>query len=688
MLSCLSISLPMQAQRMINLRPPSYRLTVIDSLTKVLPLINDSLKVKHYVQMAQIYSTHSMQENMYDAIAKAMKISNMPGNAKLKDLIFPTLWNEIDNPKLHFFTEQMRAYNYSQIARGDKYIIRFVTLSIRSAEYYYNLGMLTRSKEIIDSCMMLRDSIDSSNFLAAYHLNMASYTSKTGSTGKALSHIDSAIALASGLSDQVLQTTIHRITLKIYLSNKASLNQALSHAKKLLSIYHLQPDYQNINPYDLNLSALVFAKKGLFKEADSLYKKSLEISRLQNNLILEVISLYELAQLHKSQDKFVQAREYALSSLKLARHINRRLDILKNLILLVSIESHLGNLRDADMYLEEYELLHDKFQSDVSIQTATHVQLYKTLMSEQSKNEALTRQKMAQEQSLINEKNINLILNFLVLGLVIVSIVALSLFIHDNRRRKVFQRLNQRLLAQKEQLENSNGEMNDLLSIVSHDLRAPMNRLQGLLDLLWMTIGQPSSEQLNYKSKMYTEINGVKTLISEILKSQTIESELKNETIENVDFWPILDQSLEMYSKAADEKQIRLERFVKIQPYMVIASPLILTRILDNLISNAIKFSKAGTSVEVQLIDLPKEKQVVLEVRDQGPGFTKEDKARLFSKFAKLSARPTHGESSTGLGLAIVKKLADKIHARIELEERKGYGAVFKVVFATGVRRI
>ena len=97
-----------------------------------------------------------------------------------------------------------------------------------------------------------------------------------------------------------------------------------------------------------------------------------------------------------------------------------------------------------------------------------------------------------------------------------------------------------------------------------------------------------------------------------------------------------------------------------------------LVRILDNIISNAIKFSRPGKTVTVAVAS---EKTCLrFEMKDEGPGIRLEERHKLFRKFQKLSARPTDGESSTGLGLSIVKDLVDLLNGTIEIESEYGKG--------------
>ena len=104
---------------------------------------------------------------------------------------------------------------------------------------------------------------------------------------------------------------------------------------------------------------------------------------------------------------------------------------------------------------------------------------------------------------------------------------------------------------------------------------------------------------------------------------------------------------------------------------------LLLFLVLENLVSNAIKFSPKQT--EVTLTATCQDDTVIFKISDHGPGFTDQDKKLLYNRFQKLSAEPTGDESSTGLGLSIVKKYTDDIGGEVWLESEHGKGSTFFV---------
>jgi two-component system, sensor histidine kinase and response regulator len=101
-------------------------------------------------------------------------------------------------------------------------------------------------------------------------------------------------------------------------------------------------------------------------------------------------------------------------------------------------------------------------------------------------------------------------------------------------------------------------------------------------------------------------------------------------------------------------------------------------QVLDNLISNAIKFSSPGKTVRVS-VKLGAAGEAILRVQDEGPGFSEEDKSRMFRRYCRLSARPTAGEPSTGLGLSIVNKLVHAMGGELSCASALGEGATFTI---------
>jgi len=135
--------------------------------------------------------------------------------------------------------------------------------------------------------------------------------------------------------------------------------------------------------------------------------------------------------------------------------------------------------------------------------------------------------------------------------------------------------------------------------------------------------------------------------------------------------------AVRQYEELARCKNIEIQTDFPTGKTTVLADASALDQVLDNLLSNALKFSPPGRRVFVSV--RPLDHQVECVVRDEGPGFTPEDKAHMFRRYARLSARPTGNEPSTGLGLSIVRKLMQAMHGELSCESNPGQGAAFAI---------
>ena len=165
-------------------------------------------------------------------------------------------------------------------------------------------------------------------------------------------------------------------------------------------------------------------------------------------------------------------------------------------------------------------------------------------------------------------------------------------------------------------------------------------------------------------------------LILKILDVDAIESKKMNMVSESLNLSQIFEHVATRFMKEAARKKITISKQISPDVHGL-GDKNYLEQILENLISNAIKFSPHNSTIYLSLEK--NGKQVVFEIKDEGPGLTDQDKQKLFGKYQKLSARPTGGESSTGLGLSITKKFVEAMKGKIWCESENNKGASFFV---------
>jgi len=225
-------------------------------------------------------------------------------------------------------------------------------------------------------------------------------------------------------------------------------------------------------------------------------------------------------------------------------------------------------------------------------------------------------------------------------------------------------------------LTQLNEEKDQFLGMAAHDLRNPLGVIVGYTDLLRMTIPEehhPHLQKIRESSQRMT------ALLDDLLNLNAIEQGRFPVDLQTHDLDTAVADAIERAGMQAEKKSMTL-RLEKSKGNPARTDDRALGQVLDNLISNAIKYSEPG--LQVWVASWQNSEGAFVEVRDEGPGFSKEDRARLYDRFAKLSARPTAGESSTGLGLSIVKKMTEAMEGRIECLPNEPRGTIFRLQFA------
>lgn len=225
---------------------------------------------------------------------------------------------------------------------------------------------------------------------------------------------------------------------------------------------------------------------------------------------------------------------------------------------------------------------------------------------------------------------------------------------------------------QNKKLKALNDQKNELLGIAAHDLRSPLGVIRGFSDLLQDKI---DDEYKPYTSMIVQTISNMLTLLNDLLDISKIESGKLDLKPELIDYVTMVHQNLEMNRFVASGKNIRIiEAFDQPQIYIEI-DPGKIAQVLNNLVGNAIKYSKPGTTVVVGIYKSGD--NIVTEVADQGVGIKPGEIEKLFQPFERTSNRPTSNESSHGLGLAIVKKIVEGHGGSVGVRSEWGKGSTF-----------
>jgi len=232
----------------------------------------------------------------------------------------------------------------------------------------------------------------------------------------------------------------------------------------------------------------------------------------------------------------------------------------------------------------------------------------------------------------------------------------------------------------RERLREMNEEKNEFMGIAAHDLRNPLSAIKGYSEMVIEDAEELQHRDLQEHGRRILDTAGrMAEMVQNLLDANRIERGEMQVKLISSDLVSLLKSVTETQRPRATAKQQTIHLEGVSAPLHAVIDPSVTVQVLENLISNAVKYSPPGRSIWVSVKSEPG--SLRCEVRDEGPGLSAEDQKKLFGKFARLSARPTGGEHATGLGLSIVKRMVEAMHGRVWCESEPGDGASFIVQF-------
>jgi signal transduction histidine kinase len=481
-------------------------------------------------------------------------------------------------------------------------------------------------------------------------------------------------------------------TISIYLEianiygQMENYNNSLKYFTQAYEVAAKIDDEANLAIIKLSIASMN-AKRGQLKIALTNANEALGFaSQAKNiNLIIQVYSL--LGEIHFYRNEFNQARNYFSKVNDLAS--NNDVTFERDAYLFLSkIFEKQGNTENAFEYFKKYAVLKEKTENVDAAREIERLEGRLVLEAKEKENDLLKQNEDTYKQVIQEQKAFNIALTAtIVLTIILLAII----WITANRRRnhnkilqikntkiedqqkkitiqnKEIKGQNDELLIRNKELDDLNNEKDSLLSLVAHDMKAPFHRITGLTELL--RLSGLREEQSQYVSMIKNNAKHGAYLINDLLDVNSMATEKEELASERIELKKLLDDTASNFVIELTNKQIECK--IECEPNLLVRTDLTyVNRILENLVSNAIKFSNLES--EIILRAGISKNNFWISVKDFGPGFTEDDKTNLFQKFKKLTAKPTGGESSNGLGLAIVKTLMDRLNGKIDLDTEIG----------------
>ena len=380
--------------------------------------------------------------------------------------------------------------------------------------------------------------------------------------------------------------------------------------------------------------------------------------------------LLHLVEIYKQQGEI----ELAISELE----AGLEKDVIKNdkvlvtdlLNQLISLHEKNGNLAAALKYSKQYR---ETFKQSFNEQQSRLMALHRVRLAVSEKEETIKLlekdNQLKEQRNLIQQKKNTQQLYFI--GFVILSLgLVIALWLRTRQQRKTLDNLTQ-------DLRRATKAKSDFLARMSHEIRTPLNAIIGLTKL-----SQRAAEDKEQQTNLIQIEGASQTLLSiinDILDFSKIEAgKLDIESTQfNLD--ALVNQTIRLHLTRAQEKHIELIQHISRDvPLNLIGDPLRIQQVLNNLLSNALKFTEDGLiSVSVRCSQVVDDIQLEFEVKDSGVGLSTAHQAQLFQPFNQGDESISRRYGGTGLGLAICKQLTTLMGGEIWVESQLGKGSIF-----------
>ena len=561
--------------------------------------------------------------------------------------------------------------------------------------------------------LAIEDSLALNSKQVFTYMAIARVFSDIGDYNKSEESLENALVINRSLPNTLLHVTILN-QLGQVRAVQGNLDVALRNYEEVLAFKDEINDPRTEAAALFNIAHL-HTQEGKYAEALATHKQALAISRSIHDKAGEALSLNDIGELYrlmKNDDKalanhvaslevrqalkdrkgiadsynnigalYYQQKNYprAVANLQLAldaaREVQDQSQTLKSYEYLSASFKELGDYKKAWEFKDQQQLLQEFMTNDKNEHRLLETQNRYEIEKKESQIGHLETLRLQREKEIRTQKKLQNFL-FLLVGLtVVVAALVLYLYLVKRRSNKILEAAHATVNEQNLKLQELNATKDKFFSIISHDLKGPLNSLTSFSGLLLHHTDSLSKEEIQMLAKdLDKSVKNLFALLENLLewsRSQTGNIEFKPEVF---DLNAVVEENRALLKAQAQQKKITLNNAGE-GAWMVRAHKNSINTVVRNLISNAIKFTGEGGQITTRL--QRQNGRVVIAIADNGVGMSPEVMKKLFRIEAKHSTKGTADEKGTGLGLILCREFVEKNGGQIWVESEEGKGSVF-----------
>jgi len=630
--------------------------------------INDSSGIAScYNDLGVIYKNLSLFDVAIEYYTKSLKISESLNNKKQICYAYTNIGNVYDSKGEYKKSIQ---YHKKSIAIrteiGDEKGIakNYVSIGV----VYKNQGFFAKA---LDNYFMSLKYVEKSNYrkgMAICYLNIGTIFKEQGDYEKSLDYYFKALEIAKEIKSNVGISKCYNNIGTVYKQQK-SYNEALEFYEKSLELSNKIGDKEEISNANINIGT-IYLKKDLYKKANNYYTQAFKLKEEigdKNGMSTTLTALTSLNLILAEIDSInnIQKTNYLNAAIKYGN---------KSIIIAKEIGAMPSENKAAEMLMVAYNRLENykKAMEFAEIYISTKDSLFndskaKAIQEIETKYETEKKNVKIKELQIKDIKNQNTKRTFVII-IIFLSLITILLIIFFRQKQKTNKLLNKKNY----QLKKLNETQSRLMSIISHDLKAPLSAFFSITSSLKSKIDILDSTTIDdYFNRMLNSALAVKLQLENLLVWSINQSTDINVNNSNYNLLILSQKVIIILEEFAKEKSISLTNNIN-EEIDINTDGRLLSIALNNIITNAIKFSSNNS--EVELSALNSNNKIIISVKDTGIGISKENLKTLFSGKENNSDNENKG---TGLGLIVSKDIIEKLGGKIWAESELSVGTTF-----------
>lgn len=428
-----------------------------------------------------------------------------------------------------------------------------------------------------------------------------------------------------------------------------------------------------------------YSNLGSISEDENNQNEALDYYQKAENIFIDtkderglMVNYLAIARVKDRQGKKGEAKKNALLALKKAEQLKALNSMKRASKMLAQLDEESGNLKSALAYQKMYNTVSDSLNTQNYNADLEELKA-KFNVEEKEREITLLKKDSELQEAQLQQRNI---LAYSLTGGILLMIIVISLLYYAYRttksKRDDLALKNTEIARQNEDLDKLNKEKDRFFSILSHDLRGPLNSLKGLSYLMTHHMDVLTNDELvQIRGKVDQSLDNLTELINNVLEWSMASSQRHKKAFDKIDTTDLINKNISFYRAIAESKGVNIVFSPATDVVYGYADYHAIDTVVRNLLSNSIKFSHANKNVTISVAHSPNGVQI--SVKDEGIGIPFEVQDKLFTLDSSTSQPGTANEKGIGLGLTLCRELIRENHGDIKVKSDPGKGSEFIV---------